>query len=113
AGDHRLRRWQLCRDGEVDEAALQSDKHASIRPSVCPSPDLPGAKTAIAFCERTDLQADRVFATHTVSGGVRPWECATLLGASGAAIQRGNKIPNPLPLGRPWAGVAFFDDGSP
>ena len=35
-----------------------------------------------------------------------------MLGASGAPIQRGSARFRTPPLGRPWAGVAFFDDGS-
>jgi hypothetical protein len=47
AGDQRLRPRQLRREGKVDEAALESDEHASIHASVCRSPDLASARTPI------------------------------------------------------------------
>jgi DNA methylase len=64
-GDHRLRPWQLRREGKVDEAALEPDEHASINASVCRSREVASARTLIAVCEWDDLQENRVFGTHT------------------------------------------------
>jgi hypothetical protein len=59
AGDHRLRRWHLRRERKVDEAALESDEHASINASVCPNPDVASARTSAneLICRETEFSA--------------------------------------------------------
>ena len=51
ASDHRLRPWHLRREGKVDQAALESDEHASINATVCRSPDVASARLLIALGE--------------------------------------------------------------